>query len=260
MSGCGAGRAIPIISSNGSAGSPIRCSRSISPAPIRGAGARLLAPAVHVLAAGARLRHSAAGRAHAALARRALSRLSGAHQRSLSGRRRKRGEISMSADPARHSPSSGAPLPDAVTRAGMSYLVGRGPRQTWRRRRRHEPRFAGEHARRSDRRTRRAANAPALRGAAAFFALVLGPHRKYSCCYYEAAHRRWREAEKSGADAETVRACRPRRRPGDPGTGLRLGLAVAVDGRAATRRAHHRGVEFALASAHTSKRRRRARA
>ena len=83
-SGCGARRAIPTTSSNGSAGSPIPSSRSRSTIrfislELRGAAGAGL----HVLDPRPRHRHPAAGAADAALARRALSRLSGAHQRVL---------------------------------------------------------------------------------------------------------------------------------------------------------------------------------
>ena len=44
------------------------------------------------------------------------------------------------------------------------------------------------------------------------------------------------------------RACRTRRRAGDPRTRLRLGLAVAVDGTAVSEQRNHRGVEFAFAA------------
>ena len=86
-SGYGAGRGIRIISSNGSAGSLIRCSPSISAAPTVGLGGAGRA-GLHVLAVGARLRHSAARGAHAGAPARRIPRLSGAHQRVLSRRRR----------------------------------------------------------------------------------------------------------------------------------------------------------------------------
>jgi cyclopropane-fatty-acyl-phospholipid synthase len=74
------------------------------------------------------------------------------------------------------------PLPDAVTAAGIGYLVERT-------RRRLEPGteagFAALMARHPVAQHTAAANAQHYEVPAAFFDLVLGPRRKYSCCLYE---------------------------------------------------------------------------
>ena len=76
-----------------------------------------------------------------------------------------------------------APMPDAMTRAGISYLVGR----TRRRLAGQPPRdavFAADMARYPIAEHTDAANSQHYEVPAAFFADVLGPHRKYSCCLY----------------------------------------------------------------------------
>jgi cyclopropane-fatty-acyl-phospholipid synthase len=80
-----------------------------------------------------------------------------------------------------------APLPDKVTRAGIAYLVGR----TARRLRATEPdaeaRFAADMASWPIAVHAAHANAQHYEVPAAFFAQVLGPQRKYSCCLYDGA-------------------------------------------------------------------------
>jgi hypothetical protein len=75
-----------------------------------------------------------------------------------------------------------------------------------------------------------------------FFELVLGPRLKYSGALFERAGATLAEAEE--AMLAHARARPPRRRPGDPRTWLRLGLADALRGRAPAARAHHRRLEF----------------
>jgi cyclopropane-fatty-acyl-phospholipid synthase len=78
-----------------------------------------------------------------------------------------------------------APLPDKVTRAGIAYLVGR----TARRLRATEPdaeaSFAADMASWPIAVHAPHANAQHYEVPAAFFAQVLGPQRKYSCCLYD---------------------------------------------------------------------------
>ena len=89
-----------------------------------------------------------------------------------------------------------APLPDGVTRAGVDFLVGRARRRLAKGDPGAEAVFArdmhshpiAEHA--DD------ANAQHYEVPAEFFALVLGPNRKYSCCIYD-------DTTRSLADAET---------------------------------------------------------
>ncbi len=81
----GAGRGIRIISSNGSVGLLIRCSRSTSAAATSWGFAALAGPLCMYLAAGACLRHPAARSAYAGAPPRRISRLSVTHQCILSG-------------------------------------------------------------------------------------------------------------------------------------------------------------------------------
>ena len=77
------------------------------------------------------------------------------------------------------------PLPDRLSKAGVAYLVSRSSRKLARTRHDATPVFAkamsnyplAEHT--SD------ANAQHYEVPAAFFDMVLGPQRKYSCCYYD---------------------------------------------------------------------------
>lgn len=77
------------------------------------------------------------------------------------------------------------PLPDAVSRLGIEFLVG----QTSRRLTAAEPNAAAEFARAMARRPIaehvEAANAQHYELPSGFFELVLGPQRKYSCCLYD---------------------------------------------------------------------------
>ncbi len=96
-----------------------------------------------------------------------------------------------------------APLPDIVTRVGVDILVGRARRRLARESRDEEQRFVeamtdhpiAEHA--DD------ANAQHYEVPAEFFAYVLGPRRKYSCCLYDEPGLTLAEAE-ARALAETV--------------------------------------------------------
>lgn len=96
------------------------------------------------------------------------------------------------------------PVPDFVSRAGIRFLVSRTSRQ-----------LAGEEASDDERFVKQmstapiavhtdAANAQHYEVPAAFFARVLGPHRKYSCCRYVDKTTTLAQAELA-ALAETVR-------------------------------------------------------
>jgi cyclopropane-fatty-acyl-phospholipid synthase len=95
-----------------------------------------------------------------------------------------------------------APIPDAITRLGIGYLVARA-----RRRLRHEPREA-EAAFARDMRgypiaeNTEDANAQHYEVPAEFFRLVLGPRRKYSSCLYDGGATSLAQAEER-ALAET---------------------------------------------------------
>ena len=131
--------------------------------------------------------------------------------------------------------SSACRFPTAVTSAGISFLVGPHPPQAGpRRAAARRPTFARLMAQQPIAVRPDAANAQHYEVPPAFFALVLGPRRKYSCCLYDHGADdpgRGRGA-RAGGDR---RACRSGGRPGDPGTRLRLGFAEPVDGRALSR-------------------------
>ncbi len=99
-----------------------------------------------------------------------------------------------------------APLPDAMTRAGVDFLVGRTRRRLSRATAEDEIRFAetmpaysiAEHA--DD------ANAQHYEVPAEFFALVLGPRRKYSCCLYPEASTTLEQAETFALDETMLHA------------------------------------------------------
>jgi len=76
------------------------------------------------------------------------------------------------------------PFPDAVTSAGISFLVDRTRRRLARGDAVPEARFAELMARHPIAVRPDAANAQHYEVPAAFFDLVLGPRRKYSCCLY----------------------------------------------------------------------------
>lgn len=75
-------------------------------------------------------------------------------------------------------------LPDAVTRYGIAALVGRTGRALAEADREATQRFAAEMRDRPIASFVADANAQHYEVPAAFFELVLGPRRKYSCCYY----------------------------------------------------------------------------
>lgn len=77
------------------------------------------------------------------------------------------------------------PFPDSVTAAGISYLVGRTRRKLAREGGGKEADFARLMAQHPIAVRPDAANAQHYEVPAAFFGLVLGPRRKYSCCLYD---------------------------------------------------------------------------
>jgi cyclopropane-fatty-acyl-phospholipid synthase len=80
-----------------------------------------------------------------------------------------------------------APLPDPVTRAGIAFLVARTARRLRREDADAEARFAADMAAWPIAVHAADANAQHYEVPAAFFAQVLGPRRKYSCCLYDGA-------------------------------------------------------------------------
>jgi cyclopropane-fatty-acyl-phospholipid synthase len=97
-------------------------------------------------------------------------------------------------------------LPDAITRAGIAYLVGRTGRRLASADPAAEEAFArgmaaypiAEHA--------DAANSQHYELPAAFFAHALGPRRKYSCCLYPTGRETLAEAEEAALAATVARA------------------------------------------------------
>ena len=98
------------------------------------------------------------------------------------------------------------PLPDAVTLAGVEYLVGRTGRKLARQPDREEA-FARTMADFPIAIHTDDANAQHYEVPAAFFDLCLGPRRKYSCCYYAGPETTIAEAEEA-ALAQTVEHAR----------------------------------------------------
>ncbi|WP_158812617.1 cyclopropane-fatty-acyl-phospholipid synthase family protein [Methylocapsa sp. S129] len=98
-----------------------------------------------------------------------------------------------------------APLPDAVTRAGVGWLVAQSRRRLAAAPAADET-FALEMASRLIAEHPQAANAQHYELPAAFFARALGPNRKYSCCFYEDGAKSLGEAEVSALEATVRRA------------------------------------------------------
>jgi cyclopropane-fatty-acyl-phospholipid synthase len=99
-----------------------------------------------------------------------------------------------------------APLPDSVLRMGVGYLVGRT-----RERLNAAPPAAGEAFAREMTQFPIAihtgeANAQHYEVPARFFELTLGPRRKYSCCYYDAAEATLAQAEARALEETALHA------------------------------------------------------
>ncbi|WP_424360739.1 SAM-dependent methyltransferase [Methylocystis parvus] len=97
-----------------------------------------------------------------------------------------------------------APLPDAVLRMGVGYLVGRTRERLSAAPPTSVDAFAREMANYPIAIHTREANAQHYEVPARFFELALGPRRKYSCCYYERPETTLAEAEVRALE-ETVR-------------------------------------------------------
>ena len=89
------------------------------------------------------------------------------------------------------------PLPDIVSRAAVSYLVGRTRNKLMTVPRDANKRFAAGMPNYPIAESVDDANAQHYEVPAAFFDLVLGPNRKYSCCYYDGATSTLAEAEEA---------------------------------------------------------------
>jgi cyclopropane-fatty-acyl-phospholipid synthase len=98
------------------------------------------------------------------------------------------------------------PLPDGLTRAGISALVGRTSRRLDQADPTFEKRFAADMAAYPIAMRPDAANAQHYELPAEFFTLILGPHRKYSSCLYDTADATLAEAEASALAATALHA------------------------------------------------------
>ncbi len=98
------------------------------------------------------------------------------------------------------------PLPDGLTRAGISALVGRTSRLLGHLDPETERRFARDMASYPIALRPDAANEQHYELPPEFFALVLGPRRKYSCCLYETAATTLAEAETAALEATALHA------------------------------------------------------
>jgi cyclopropane-fatty-acyl-phospholipid synthase len=87
------------------------------------------------------------------------------------------------------------PLPDVIIRAAIHRLCSRTAVRLARGSRESDAAFAGEMADRAIAEHTDAANTQHYEVPAAFFAHVLGPHRKYSSCFYKEAASTLQEAE-----------------------------------------------------------------
>jgi cyclopropane-fatty-acyl-phospholipid synthase len=97
------------------------------------------------------------------------------------------------------------PMPDFICRAGIEFLVGRTCRELSSGGAGADRRFVQQMARSPIAVHTDAANAQHYEVPAEFFALVLGPHRKYSCCLYAEGIPVKLAAAEAAALAETAR-------------------------------------------------------
>ena len=96
-----------------------------------------------------------------------------------------------------------APLPDPLTRVGIEFLVGRTKRKLAAGSRREESDFARAMSEHPIAEYADAANQQHYELPPEFFALTLGPHRKYSCCLYPTGEETLADAERLALE-ETV--------------------------------------------------------
>jgi cyclopropane-fatty-acyl-phospholipid synthase len=99
-----------------------------------------------------------------------------------------------------------APLPDALTSAGIEYLVSRTRRKLAHGDTREEQAFVHAMAHFSIALHADDANRQHYEMPAEFFGLTLGPRRKYSSCLYERGHESLREAEERALEETALHA------------------------------------------------------
>ena len=98
------------------------------------------------------------------------------------------------------------PLPDSLTNFGITRLVGRTQRKLTTAEPRFEQDFVAAMAKRPIAEFTADANAQHYEVPAAFFDLVLGPKRKYSCCLYDTDTTTLAEAEERALEATCANA------------------------------------------------------
>lgn len=99
-----------------------------------------------------------------------------------------------------------APLPDPVLRMGVSYLVGRTRERLSKTLTSGTAAFAQQMADYPIAIHTKEANAQHYEVPARFFELTLGPHRKYSCCFYETAETTLAQAEERALEETALHA------------------------------------------------------
>ena len=140
------------------------------------------------------------------------------------------------------------PLPDVIIRAAIQRLCSRTATRLASGSAESDAAFADEMAARAIAEYTDEANGPALRSAGGVLRADARPEPQIFLLLLQGAGLDVAGGRGRSA-APDHRACRSRRRPGDPRTRLRLGFAVAVRWRGDFRiRRHHRGVEFAFAA------------
>ena len=138
------------------------------------------------------------------------------------------------------------PLPDAVIRAAIARLCSRTAARLAAGNAASDASFAGEMAARAIAESTEAANAQHYEVPAAFFGRVLGPNRKYSCCFYKEPASTLREAEE-----EALRQTIAHADLADGQSILELGCgwgSLSLWMAAVSEFASYRGVEFAFAA------------
>ncbi len=231
---------------------------------IPGDGRRCSAPVFMYWILVYRHRHSAAGSADAALARRPLPRVSVAYQSASSRCHRRHDpesgdrfskEIMLRNEGSGHmsfvstiiGTAERVPLPDAIIRAAIHRLCSRTATRLASGNAESDAWFADEMAARAIAEYTDEANAPALRGAGGVLCKCARAEPQILLLLLPGAGLDVAGGRGGGA-APDRRARRSRRRPVDPRTRLRLGFAVAVDGAAISAFADHRRIEFGLAT------------
>ncbi|MGO4712461.1 SAM-dependent methyltransferase [Bradyrhizobium sp. 2TAF24] len=99
-----------------------------------------------------------------------------------------------------------APLPDVMVRAGIQALCARTAQRLSRGDAASDAAFARQMTARAIAEHTGAANAQHYEVPAAFFGMVLGPHRKYSSCFYPTAGATLQQAEEEALRQTCVRA------------------------------------------------------